>query len=122
MGFVRVRAAADRVERATLAARARWLEQHLGRHSDAVRDPHHPVCVLLELDNKTTEEDVVMAIHNMRATHAGLKFSIQLAAASQNTSEPFGSVRAAIERKFFQGRGIGAFDKLPAGKRPDTLR
>ena len=65
--------------------------------------PTTPPCVLLELNNKTTEEDVVMAIHNMRATHAGLKFSIQLAAASQNTSEPFGSVRAAIERKFFRG-------------------
>ena len=84
--------------------------------------PSTPPCVILDLNNKCTEEDVVLAINNMRATHAGLKFSIQLAAVSESAAEPFGRVRSELERKFFQGKGLAEYDRLPAGKRPDTLR
>jgi len=81
-----------------------------------------PPEIILDLNNKSTEEDVIAALHNMRATHSGLKFSIQLAAESHSTTTPFQGLRTQIESKFFQGRGIAAFEKLPPGKRPDTLR
>ena len=74
------------------------------------------------MNNKSTEADVISAIHHMRATHPGLKFSIHLSAETFTNATPFQSLRNEIESKFFQGRGIGAFDKLPPGKRPDTLR